>query len=75
MLKKILNKNERKIYDYTIRPLIIYSLGIGIIITIGASLGTLSDDYINGCICAWILYSVVNIFNIGVIELQKGDRI
>ena len=40
MIKKILNKKEKEIFDYTIRPFIIYYVVVTIIIVIGSNIGS-----------------------------------
>lgn len=64
MIKKILNKEEKKIYDLTIRPLIIYSIILIIIVGVGTLLKTLTEDIINGYICSYFLYTVIQYMNL-----------
>ena len=44
MIKKILNKKEKEIFDYTIRPFIIYYVVVTIIIVIGSNIANPSLD-------------------------------
>ena len=41
MIKKILNKKEKEIFDYTIRPFTIYCVVVAIIIIIGSNIGAI----------------------------------
>lgn len=72
MFKGLLNKEEKKIYNHVIRPIIIFAICIGLITVIGYNVGTLSSDEVNGYICALGLCMIINYINIAIIDLQNG---
>ena len=71
MLKKILNKKEIEIFNYTARPFIICCLLVCIILIIGSNSGTVTPDEINGYIESLLLYFLANYLNLSYIELRK----
>ena len=71
MIKKILNKKEKEIFDYTIRPFIIYCVVVAIIITIGSNIGSMSSDTVYGYISSMIITIFINYLNMIYINLKS----
>ena len=74
MFKKILNKKEQKLFDYTIRPFIIYCILTGLIIIIGSKYGNITTDKADGYICSMLLVFIVNYLNLSFIDLQNINK-
>ena len=74
MIKKILNKKEKEIFDYTIRPFIIYYVIVTIIIAIGSNIGSMSSDTVDGYINSMVITMLINYFNIRYIELKNRKK-
>ena len=60
MFKKILNKKEIEVFNYTARPFIIYCILVAIILIIGSNYGSMTTDEINGYIESLTLYFINN---------------
>ena len=71
MLKNILNKKGIEVFNYTVRPFIIYCLLVCIILTIGSNYGTVTPDEMNGYIESLLLYFLVNYLNLSYIKLRE----
>lgn len=71
MIKKILNKKEKEIFDYTVRPFIIYCVFVAIIIIIGSNIGSISSDTVDGYINSMVIAMLINYFNMNYIELKN----
>ena len=71
MFKKILNKKEIEVFNYTARPFIIYCILVAIILIIGSNYGSMTTDEINGYIESLTLYFIINYLNLTYIELSK----
>ena len=69
LFKSILNKNEKRIFDITVKPYIIYSV-INIIFMLLSSknVGRLNDDVFGGLFISWIICTCVMLFSIGFKE-------
>lgn len=74
MIKKILNKKEKEIFDYTIRPFIIYYVVVTIIIAIGSNIGSMSSDTVDGYINSMVITMLINYINISYIELKSRKK-
>lgn len=76
MIKKILNLNEKekKIFDYTARPTVIYYVVVGVIVIIGSKFGNMSSDTINSYIYSMIILAIINYINMTYIELKKMEE-
>lgn len=66
-----LNKEEKKMVDLTIRPFIIFTILIVIVIIIGNLSGTLPEEEINGIIKTFILNCLVLYCNTSYVELKE----
>ncbi len=66
LFKSILNENEQRTFDISVKPYIIYSV-INIIFMFLSSknVGRLNDDVFGGLFISWIIYSFVMLFSIG----------
>ena len=71
MIKKILNKKEKEIFDYTIRPFTIYCVVVAIIIIIGSNIGSMSSDTVDGYINSMAITMLINYLNMSYIELKN----
>lgn len=71
MIKKILNKKEKEIFDYTIRPFAIYCVVVAIIITIGSNIGSMSSDTVDGYVYSMAISMLINYLNMSYIELKN----
>ena len=60
MIKKILNKKEKEIFDYTIRPFAIYCVVVAMIITIGSNIGSMSSDTVDGYVYSMVITMLMN---------------
>ena len=74
MIKKILNKKEKEIFDYTIRPFIIYYVIVTIIIAIGSNIGSMSSDTVDGYINSMVIAMLINYLNMSYIELKNMKK-
>ena len=71
MIKKILNKKEKEIFDYTARPFVIYCVVVAIIIIIGSNIGSMSSDTVDGYINSMAITMLINYLNMSYIELKN----
>ena len=71
MIKKILNKKEKEIFDYTARPFVIYCVVVAIIIIIGSNIGSMSSDTVDGYINSMVISMLINYLNMSYIELKN----
>lgn len=71
MIKKILNEKEKKIFDYAVRPFIIFTILTWVIVIIGDRFLRMSPDTTNGYICSMLLLCVVTYLNSAFIELSN----
>ena len=74
MIKKILNKKEKEIFDYTVRPFTIYCVVVAIIIIIGSNIGSVSSDTVDGYINSMVIVMLINHINMSYIELKKNIK-
>lgn len=74
MIKKHLNENQKKLFDLTIRPTIMYYMIIGIILILGIILNTLSMDEINTYIKSMGLCMIINYLNLTFIEIKEIEK-
>ena len=74
MIKKILNKKEKEIFDYTARPLVIYCVVVAIIIIIGSNIGSMSSDTVDGYINSMVIAMLINYLNMSYIELKNIEK-
>ena len=71
MIKKILNKKEKEIFDYTVRSFAIYCVFIVIIVIIGSNIGSMSPDTVEGYINSMAIVMLINYLNMSYIELKN----
>ena len=74
MIKKILNKKEKEIFDYTARPFVIYCVVVAIIIIIGSNIGSMSSDTVDGYINSMTIAMLINYFNMSYIEIKNVKK-
>lgn len=74
MLKKLLNEEEKKIFDYTARPFTVYCLVVAIIVIIGSNFGSMTSDTVDGYICSLTIAMLVNYLNMSYIELKNIEK-
>ena len=71
MIKKILNKKEKEIFDYTTRPFVIYCVVVAIIIIIGSNIGSMSSDTVDGYVYSMTINMLINYLNMSYIDLKN----
>lgn len=71
MIKKILNKKEKEIFDYTARPFMIYCVVVAIIVIIGSNFSNMSSDTVDGYVCSMAIAMLINYLNMSYIEIKN----
>lgn len=74
MIKKLLNEKEKKIFDYTVRPFMIYCAVVAIIVIIGSNFSNMSSDTIDGYVCSMEIAMLINYLNMSYIEIKTWKR-
>lgn len=71
---KILNYKEKEIFNYTIRPFMIYCIIIAFIVIIGSNFCNMSSDTINGYINSMVIIMLTIYFNLSYIEIKNIEK-
>ena len=71
MIKEILNKKEKEIFNYTVRPCIICCVFVAIIIIIGSNTGSISSDTVDGYLNSMAIVMLINYSNMIHIDLKN----
>lgn len=74
MFKKLLNEEEKKIFDYTVRPFMAYCIVVAIIIIIGSKFGNMSSNTVNGYVNSLVVAMLVNYLNMSYIDLKNIEK-
>lgn len=69
-----MNDEEKQFFDCAVRPFIIYSILVAIIVVIGSKFGDMSTDTVNGYIYSMILAMLVNYINMHIMDLQDSMK-
>ena len=70
-MKRILNKEEKKLFDYACRPFVIFAISVAIIVFIGIKFCNMSEDTANGFISSLLLLFVIVYVNLSMIEVSE----
>ena len=74
MIKKLLNEKEKKIFDYTVRPFMIYCVVVAIIVIIGSNFSNMSSDTVDGYLCSMVIAILINYLNMSYIEIKNMKK-
>lgn len=74
MVKKILNNEEKKAFDYIIRPFMIYCVVVALIVIIGSNFGNMPSDTVDGYVCSMVIGMLINYLNISYIEIKNMEK-
>lgn len=68
-LMDLLTDEDKKIFRYGFKPVLIYALCIGCIVILGSLFGKLSEDEINAYMTSMVLALLTNYINIAFVKL------